>query len=76
MKIFLLMAFYLVNSMVYDPTQFYLGDNLIVNSLFDNPLVSDFLMTTSMIGWTCTPQCEINNSTYLCTVRGFPCANK
>ena len=53
MKVFLFVLLpLLVNTMVYDPTQFYLGDNLIVNSLFDTPLVPSFIFVSSMIGWT------------------------
>ena len=76
MKGLLLVLLPLATAILYDPTQFYLGDNLIVNSLFSTPVVGTYITTTSMSGWTCTPRCEIGNTTYECTIFAYPCANK
>ena len=50
-----------------DPSTYSLGSNLIQNSNFELPyLVSFYVYFTTIPGWTCSPQCDILNTTQVC----------
>ena len=70
--------FFLAQGKLYDPNLFTLGSNLVVNPTFSTPNIGPSLTAfygTSILGWSCTADCQIVNVPVLCSTFGVSCSN-
>ena len=64
----------LTSAEIYDTSKYTLGNNLVINGQFDDTSISNSVVYPgSMTGWSCTPQCEVQNTNDVCTTEGQPC---
>ena len=66
----------LLRGQLIDPRTYSLDSNLIQNSNFEQPyLITYYAHFLSTIpGWTCNPQCDIQNTTQFCINQAKPCS--
>ena len=74
MGIVLVLGVRLLECQLYDPSKYSLGNNLVQNFNFKLPAVSIWaIFSGSIPSWTCSPNCEVQNSTFFCIARSAPC---
>ena len=75
MFIFATLLITLTQTLLYDPSQYQLGNNLIANSAFDNPFLatlSSVYYSLGMPGWNCTVDCQHVNVNRRCAEAPTP----
>ena len=67
----------LVTSSVYNPQEYELGPNLIVNSKFDTPYIPPptqfFKIPSSILGWNCSHTCQVVHVNRRCAGKSKTC---
>ena len=72
--IVLVLGVRLLECQLYDPSKYSLGNNLVQNFDFKLPALSTSTVFNGGIpSWTCSPNCELQNSAFMCTVLSRPC---
>ena len=65
----------IVKCQQYNPNSYSLGPNLVQNFNFELPYLSPYSsILAAMPGWTCSPSCNIQNTTKVCDVNAKPCS--
>ena len=76
-KMFLLISLViqLTQCQLYDQSKYYLSTNLIQNSGFDQPYLSQgfIQLNGSIPNWNCDTKCEIQVSSIVCGNKGLTC---
>ena len=74
---FLLFLLSSVFSQGYDPNLFSLGNNIVINPTFSDPNLvaprASKLISTGILGWNCTIQCQVVNIPRRCAEKNITC---
>ena len=77
MMIVLMLFTEMIFSQLYDPNSFSLGSNIVVNSMFESPIVPQANIWNfyggGISGWSCTSGCELINITNYCNSFSLSC---